>query len=722
MSNTAAPPTAIRCLTLLAEHHGLYEPASRLRRETSIAEPDDAALLALARGCGFEAGLQQRRWRSLPTLEERTPLVARLDNGNSVLIAGIVRTPAGELVAIFDPLASPSPALRLDRETFEKAWSGRVLVVKPPPSADAAEGAFGFGWFLRLAGAERGAFRDALIAALALHLLGLVVPLFFQVVADKVIPHQSINTLWVLLSGVGIALAFDSGLTYLRASLLVHAAMKLDMRIAARIFRRLIGLPIGFFETSSTGVLARHMQQAGRIRQFITGRLLFTFLDLLVLLVFVPLLFFYSTILGLIVLATAALIAAIAAAMLAPFRRKLDALYRAEAGRQAALIETLHGISSIKSLALEPVRTEEWDRRSAECVQLEADVSRISWIARSVSGFLEKAGMVLLIASGALLVFDGQLTLGALIAVQMISGRVIAPLVQAVALIHEFQETGMAVEMLGEIMHRRPEADRTFPGLRPTIDGAIAFEHVSFRYAPDAPHALDNVSFAIEPGSFVGIVGRSGSGKSTLVRLLLGLNRPQEGLIRLDGRDLREIDLAHLRGQLGVVLQENFLMRGTIRDNVAISRPDASFAEIVQAGDMAGAGEFIERMPKGWETEIEENAVNLSGGQRQRLAVARAILRDPRILLFDEATSALDPETEAMLQENLPMIRRGRTMIVVSHRLSFLRDADQIIVLDAGRIADVGPHELLVTRCDLYRRLWTQQTRHLRTDPRQNVG
>jgi ATP-binding cassette, subfamily B, bacterial HlyB/CyaB len=721
MSEEAAS-TALRCLALLAEHYGLFEAAARLRRDPQTAEPSADDLLMHARACGFEAQLKQRRWRSLPAIEERKPVIARLDNGNCVLIVGLVKQGKDESVAVFDPLATPSPVLRLSRETLEKAWTGTVIEAKPPPGPEAAEGAFGFGWFMRLAGAERGAFRDALIAALALHVLALAVPLFFQVVADKVIPHQSVNTLWVLLAGIAIALAFDAGLTYLRAILLVHAAMKLDIRIAARTFRRLIGLPIGFFESSAAGVLARHMQQAGRIRQFITGRLLFTFLDLLVLVIFVPLLFFYSTTLGLIVLGTAALIAAIAAAMMGPFRRRLDALYRAEAGRQAALVETLHGITAIKSLALEAGRTEDWDRRSADCVRLEADVSRISWLARSLSGLLEKAGSVALIAAGAFLVFEGQLTLGALIAVQMISGRVISPLVQAVGLIHEFQETGMAVRMLGEIMNRRPESDRSFPGLRPPIEGALAFEQVSFRYAPDAPPALERVTATIPAGSFVGVVGRSGSGKSTLVRLLLGLHRPQEGLIRLDGRDLREVDVGYLRSQIAIVLQDSFLMRGTIRDNVAVARPDASFAEIVHAAEMAGASEFIERLPKGWETEIEENATNLSGGQRQRLAVARAILRDPRLLIFDEATSALDPESEAVLQENLPLIRRGRTLVVVSHRLSFLRDADQILVFESGRLVDSGPHDVLVSRCPLYRRLWHQQTRHIRPDQLQSAG
>ncbi|MBM3521872.1 MAG: peptidase domain-containing ABC transporter [Alphaproteobacteria bacterium] len=710
--------TALRCLALLAEHHGLYVAAGRLRGETAQIEPDDATLLRLARDAGFEAKLRQRTWRSLPNLEERRPLIGRLDNGNSVVIAGVARGAGDEQVAIFDPLASPSPGLRLARDVFEKAWSGRVLELAPPPTAADADGSFGLGWFMRLGRSEIGAFRDALIAAAALHLLGLVVPLFFQVVADKVIPHQSTNTLLVLGAGVAIALLFDALLTYLRASLLVHAAAKIDIRVAARTFRRLISLPVTFFEASAAGVLARHMQQSGRIRQFITGRLLFTLLDLLVLIVFVPLLFFYSSLIGTLVLATAVVIALIAAALLGPFRRKLETLYKAEAGRQAALVETLHGVIALKALALEPSRTEEWDRRSAECVRLEAEVSRISWLARTLSGFFEKAGVVLLIAVGALLVFEGQMTIGALIAVQMIAGRVVSPLVQAVGLIHEFQETGMAVRMLGEIMNRRPESDRDFPGLRPAILGGLAFERVSFRYAQDAPPALDDVSFTIEPGSFVGVVGRSGSGKSTLVRLLLGLHRPQHGLIRLDGRDLREVDLAHLRANLGVVLQDNFLLRGTIRDNVALARADAGFAEIVRAGEMAGATEFIERLPKGWETEVEENGANLSGGQRQRLAVARAILRDPRIMIFDEATSALDPETEAMLQDNLPMIARERTLVVVSHRLSFLRNADQILVLDSGRLIDAGTHDVLVVRCDLYRRLWHQQTRHLRPEPR----
>jgi len=289
----------------------------------------------------------------------------------------------------------------------------------------------------------------------------------------------------------------------------------------------------------------------------------------------------------------------------------------------------------------------------------------------------------------------------------------VAPLVQIVSLVNEYQETALSVRMLGEVMNRRPEGRGGPGGLRPALKGTIAFENVTFRYPGAGAAALDRVRFTIPAGAVVGVVGRSGSGKTTLTRLLQGLHAPQEGIVRFDGVDAREIDLSHLRRQTGVVLQENFLFHGTVRENIAMARLDASFEEIVAAAEAAGADEFIARMPQGYDTLLEENASNLSGGQRQRLSIARALLPRPRILILDEAASALDPESEAIFLRNLGRIAVGRTLVMISHRLSTLVNAHAILVMREGRLEAIGRHEDLLRASPTYQQLWNQQTSHL---------
>jgi ATP-binding cassette subfamily B protein len=315
-----------------------------------------------------------------------------------------------------------------------------------------------------------------------------------------------------------------------------------------------------------------------------------------------------------------------------------------------------------------------------------------------------------LIAVGAQDVFDAKLSVGVLVAFQMLAGRVTGPLVQIVSLIHEYQETGLSIQMLGEVMNAAPERSGPSRGLMPSLKGAIAFEHVTFRYLGATLPALQDINLQVPAGSVLGVVGRSGSGKTTLARLIQGLYTMQEGIIRLDGVDMREIDIHHLRRNLGVVLQENFLFRGTVRENISVTKTDATFADIVAAAHLAGADEFIERLPQGFDTVLEEGGANLSGGQRQRLAIARALLTRPRILILDEATSALDPESETIIRQNLVEIARGRTVVIISHRLSNLVDADNVVVLDQGRVACEGTHHELLRTCEIYRNLWDQQT------------
>ncbi len=705
--------TGPQCLAALLRHHGFDVSPDRLVADYAIREEGVGMplLLRMAR----EAGLQARHTRLKPQavlrLGKAYPALARLNNGNWVTIVGADRDAQGApVLRLYDPLAeTPGGLITLPLAQFARHWKGELLLAKRSYAIADPEQPFGFRWFIPEIIHQRRLFAEIAVAALFLYALGLATPIFFQLVIDKVLVHQSYATLSVLAVGVGVALLFEAVFVFLRRYLLVYATNRIDIRVATRTFRHLLDLPITFFEQASAGVLVKHMQQASRIREFLTGRLFLTLLDAMSLLVFVPVLFLYSPFLAMIVLGFSALIGLVVALLIAPFRKRLAALYAAEGARQGLLVETMHGMRTLKSLAMEPLQRRVWDDRSAQTINTRFKVETISITAQSVTGLVEKLMAVAIIGAGALQVFDGTMTVGALIAFNMLAGRVSGPLVQIVTMVHEYQEVALSVRMLGEVMNQKVERAGRSEGLRPELAGAIEFENVAFRYRQDDAFALDDLTFAAPDGSILGVVGRSGSGKSTVTRLIQGLYPIQQGLIRIGGHDVRELDLNHLRRSVGVVLQDNFLFRGTVRENIAAAKPDASFEQVVAAAHLAGAVEFIEQLPRGYDTLIEEGAENLSGGQRQRLSIARALVTDPKILILDEATSALDPESEAIVKRSIKGIAAGRTVIIVSHRLSMLTDADAILVLDRGRLVDVGPHSQLVTRCTTYRHLWNQQ-------------
>ncbi len=708
------PHTVIQCLTAIAQHHGLQINPERLIEEYALPaeEPATALLLRIASDMGLKAQVDTLSWDSLLAQDGVFPIMARMDNGNGVIVVG-VRAEGDGKVAILDPLENRAGVFLLGREQFCSRWRGDVVLLKRRHSLSDPNQPFGLRWFIPEILKQKAAFRDIAIAVLVMHFLALASPIFFQIVIDKVLVHQSTSTLWVLSVGIIIALVFDSVFGFLRQFLALTATNKIDMRITRRAFSHLLSLPIDYFETHSAGVITRHMQQLEGIRNFLTGQLFFTALETTALLIFLPILFSYSVKLASIVLVFTAIIAGVIAALLPTFRRRLDALYTAEGKRQALLVETIHGMRTVKALAIEPAQRRTWDQNSAEAITMHFRVGQISITGNAITDFLGKLLPIVIIVVGAQDVFDQKLTVGALIAFQMISGRVSSPLIQIVGLINEYQQTALSVRMLGEVMNRPPEGRMGAGGLRPPLAGQIAFAEVTFRYPGASVAALDRASFTIPAGAVVGIVGRSGSGKTTLTRLIQGLYSVQEGIIRFDGVDAREIDLSHLRRQIGIVLQENFLFRGTVRDNIAVAKPDASFEEIVASAQAAGADEFIERLPQGYDTLLEENAANLSGGQKQRLSIARALLAKPRILILDEAASALDPESESIFIRNLSRIAVGRTVVMISHRLSTLVNAHAILVMQQGRLVDSGRHEELLTRCTTYQQLWHQQTSHV---------
>jgi ATP-binding cassette, subfamily B, bacterial HlyB/CyaB len=695
-------------------HYGLHLTPDEL--PTDPTRDVLRSTLSSMRRVGLKAkALHRVGWETLSRLGSAYPCLGIRRSGGWIIITQAFASHDGtRFVGVMDPVTEAEGVKLVPWAELEPDWSGVTILCKRVYSLFDESQPFGFRWFLPEIFRNAKLFRGVALAAIMSNLIGLGIPLLFQVMVDKVITHHSQQTLLVVVLVYLALISFDGMFSYVRQQLMLIASNKIDARLSSRTFQHLLGLPLSFFETSAAGILARNMQQTEKLRHFLTGRLFQVMLDAVALPVLIILLAFYSGLLTMVVLGFSLAIAAVIGGMVPIFREALNRLYESEAGRQAHLIETLYSMRAVKSLVLEGARQKIWDHRIAQSLRRYYNVGRISALGNVATTGLEKLMQISILAIGAYEVFSGNLSLGALIAFNMLSGRATGPLVQIVALINEYQEAALSVRMLGTVMNAPQErsADAVRPA-RPTITGAMTFDNVSFRYNALANPALSRINFTIAEGEVIGVVGRSGSGKTTITRLIQAIHAPQEGLIQLNGVDVRHIDLSHLRRSIGVVLQENLLFRGTIRENIAAARPEASLVEVLEAARMAGADEFIERLPLSYDTFVEENASNFSGGQRQRIAIARALLTRPRFLVFDEATSALDPESEAIIQTNLSEIARGRTMLIVSHRLSSLVRSDRIMVLERGELVDFAPHSVLLERCEIYRHLWQTQTQHI---------
>jgi ATP-binding cassette subfamily B protein len=704
--------TALRCLFVLCLHRGVQLKPENF---TDVKESDTlGSVLRVMQKVGLRGRvLPHCKWKKLTALGYAFPVMAQQKSGNWVVLLNTVKAEDGTAVTVLDPVSADERATVMSRAAFVESWSGALILCKRARQPSEENQPFGLRWFLPELLRHKRLFRDVAVAATMSAVIAFATPLMFQILIDKVITHRSYQTLAALMLIFGVLTLFDGVFNYTRHYLMLFITSKIDGRLASRTFRHLLSLPLSFFEATTAGVLARHMQQTETIRQFLTGRLFQTMLDAMALPLMLGMLLLYSAKLTLVVLGFSSAIAAIIAIMVPTFRRRLEQLYQAEGSRQAHLVETIHGMRTVKSIALEPVRMTAWDEKVARGVQRRATVGRMSALASVLTQGLDKMMQISVLGLGAMAVFDGTLSIGALVAFNMLSSRVTGPLVQIVGLINEYQETALAVKMLGTVMQHAPERDPKHVGMSPAISGNIEFSDVGFRYPGAASPVLDRVSFKVGEGQVIGVVGRSGSGKTTVTRLIQGIQTAQDGVIKLDGIDIRHINLAHLRRNIGVVLQENFLFRGTIRENIAAARPDALLAEVVEAARMAGADEFIDRLPLSYETMVEENGANFSGGQRQRIAIARALLTRPRLLIFDEATSALDPESESIVQEHLGEIAHGRTLLIVSHRLTSLAHADAILVLEQGKVLDCAPHAVLLQRCATYQHLWQKQTSSL---------
>ncbi|MEA3211419.1 MAG: ATP-binding cassette, subfamily bacterial HlyB/CyaB [Chthoniobacter sp.] len=703
--------SALRAFILTAAHYKRPYP-QELLNSGNEADPE-STILKLLGSVDLEArAIRNSDVRSLTRLGGSFPVLARRATGHWIVIVDITGDPsAGYRAFVVDIENEAAGIQQVPFATLAENWGSVLILCAPRKRTRTVEKKFGFGWFFTEIFKYKRYFRDIAIASFVLSILGLITPLLFNIIVDKIIPHRTYQTLYVVAFVAALTALFEGLFGYLIQNLTLSTTNKVDATLSAKMFSKLLSLPMDFFEKIPAGVIFRNLQQTDRVRHFLTGSLFQTLLQAATLPVLIVLLISYSWKLTLVVTVFTISIAAIIGIMIPMFRARLNELFAAEGARQALSIETIHGIRTVKSLCLEQAKQESWESKVVASVRKSAQVGHFGIVATTLTGFLEKTMLMTILCVGAVEVFNGNLTLGALIAFNMLSSRVSGPLLQMVKLINEYQETALSVQMLATVMNHPPERDPQFRGSKPPVVGRLDFEGVSFRYPGAAVSALEKLTFTVLPGRVIGVVGRSGSGKTTLTRLMQGIQIPSEGIIKLDGVDLRQIDLTHLRQNVGVVLQDSFLFRGTIAENIAASNPGATTQEIIAAARLAGAEEFIDQLPMAYESFLEEGATNLSGGQRQRIAIARALLPQPKFLIFDEATSALDPESESIIQRNLSQIARGRSMIIVSHRLSSLVHSDAILVLNRGRIVDFAPHADLLERCEIYSHLWQQQTK-----------
>jgi subfamily B ATP-binding cassette protein HlyB/CyaB len=564
---------------------------------------------------------------------------------------------------------------------------------------------FDFTWFIPAVVKYRKLLLEVLLVSFVIQFFALITPLFFQVVMDKVLVHRGFTTLDVITAGLMIVVLFEVSLTALRSYVFTHTTSRIDVELGARLFRHLLTLPLAYFQARRVGDSVARVRELENIRSFLTSNAITLLLDLLFSVLFLAVMFTYSSGLTLIVVLSLPCYLILSAIFTPLLRTRLNEKFNRSAENQAFLVETISGIDTVKSMAVEPQWTRLWDNQLAAYVSSSFRTATLSTLANSGFTLISKLVTVATLYAGALLVIEGKLTVGQLIAFNMLAGQVAQPVMRLGQLWTDFQQTGISMQRLGDILNTRTEVSGNKSPL-PTLSGRITFDGVVFRYRPDGSEVLKNINLDIAPGEVIGIVGRSGSGKSTLTKLVQRLYVPERGRVLVDGHDLALADSSSLRRQMGVVLQENILFSRSIRDNIALADPGAPLEDVIRAAKLSGAHDFILELPEGYDTLVGEHGSSLSGGQRQRIAIARSLITNPRVLIFDEATSSLDYESERIIQTNMKAICMGRTVIIIAHRLSAVRDASRIIVMDHGQLVETGTHaELLLNELSHYSRL-----------------
>jgi len=582
-------------------------------------------------------------------------------------------------------------------QELQPTLSAEVVLARKNDTAKFSQKDFGLSWFLQAARKYSSVLRDCLLASLFVQLFALLSPLVFMIVIDKVLGNNSLSTLDVLVFALIVVSLFEILLNGLRSYLLTHTANRIDLTLGIRLFRHLMALPLSYFESRLVGDTIARMKELETVRRFITGAGLMLFIDLFFVVVFLLVMLLFSPFLTLLVIIALPFLFGASFFITPLLHHKLEDSYSSNADNQSFLVETISGMETIKANAAEPRIQRKWEEKLANHVKTGFKGGQYANLIQQTTATISKTLSILLLWFGAKQVLAGNLTVGQLIAFNMLSSRVIAPIMRLSQVWKEFQQVRISVARIADIFHCPPEPGFS-PGKvsLPAIRGAVEFDRVSFRYKPEGAAILNNISFTIQPGEVVGVVGSTGSGKTTLAKLVQRLYVPEQGRILVDGVDLAMADASWLRRQIGVVVQDGVLFNTSIRDNITLNIPELDIASVMEAAELAGSHEFIMQLPEGYDTMVGERGLQLSTGQRQRLAIARALADNPAMLILDEATSALDYESELHIQKNMKRICAGRTAIIIAHRLSTVRHADRIITLERGEIVENDAPEILL--------------------------
>ncbi len=708
------PSSGLQALCLVARLHHVASDPAQITHQLGWRpghDPDTTELLLAAQHLGLKA----RRSLSTPDRLSLAPLpaLALLDDGAGGCHVVVLAQCDGKRV-LYQAMNTDVPGGRPviePLEIFAARWNGTLILITSRASLAGALAQFDFSWFVPSLVKHRQLLGEVLLVSLFLQLFALVSPLFFQVVMDKVLVHHGVSTLNVLVVGLVVVVVFESILSVLRTYVFSHTTSRIDVELGARLFRHLLQLPLAYFQARRVGQSVARVRELENIRSFLTGNALTLVLDVLFSVIFVAVMLLYSVPLTLIVLASLPLYIGLSMLLVPLLRARLNEKFARGAENQSLLVETISGIQTVKASALEPSIAKRWDDQLAAYVSASFRTSTLASYGHEGIGLIGKLVTAATLWYGARLVMDQELSVGQFVAFNMFAQRVAQPIMRIAQLWTDFQQAGISVARLGDILNTRTEVPPANAAQLPPLKGRIQFDQVSFRYRAEAPPVLHALSLEVRAGEVLGIVGRSGSGKSTLTKLVQRLYTPEQGRVLVDGIDISLIDAAQLRRQIGVVLQDNLLFSRSVRENIAITDPAAPIEQVIWAAQLAGAHEFISELPEGYDTQVGEQGAGLSGGQRQRIAIARALFSNPRVLILDEATSALDYESEAILQRNMADICRGRTVIVIAHRLSSVRQAHRIIAMDRGRIVEQGSHDELLQRPrGLYAGLWAMQS------------
>lgn len=703
MSHKAINESAAQCLAIILQFYRFAADPDQILQELAsdkeIINPRD--IVRIAR----EMGLRARSVNVSSSRLDKQPLPAicvEVNGGYS-----IIGKCEGGKVLRQAPGQSPQA---LSVEEFERVWSGGLILLTRREAIAGGDRKFDLTWFLPSVIKYRRIFLEVIVFSFFIQIFALVTPLFFQVVLDKVMVHRSVDTLYVLIFGMVLIVFFENIMGFLRSYVFSHTTSRIDVELGVRLYRHLLALPLNYFESRPVGQTVARVKELENIRAFLTGSALSLCMDTAFASIFFIIMYHYSPLLFSVVVASIPFYLIVSLLVTPGLRRRVEEKFQRGAENQAFLVESVYGVETLKALAVEPRMRRRFEEQLSGYVQASFNSVKLNLIGSQAVQLISKLTSAAILMFGAKLVIEGELTIGAMIAFNLFAGQVSSPILRLAQMWQDFQQMRISVARLGDVLNCPTE-----PGYNPNrqslpaISGKISFRSVDFRYGPDGKEVLRDVSFEIAPGEVIGIVGRSGSGKSTLTKLLQRLYVPSRGSIAVDGVDLALVDPAWLRRQIGVVLQDNVLFSRSIRDNITLADSTLSTSSVVDSAKMAGAHEFILELPHGYDTKLEERATNLSGGQKQRIAIARALVTQPRILVFDEATSALDYESERKIQENMGQICKGRTVIIVAHRLSAVRNADRILVLDHGRLVEQGSHDELISFGGVYSHLFKQQ-------------